>query len=201
MAAPVAEVAQASAVEGKKDKKKEVKWLKHYSSAQRILVVGDGDLSFSLALATAFGSAENLVATSLDSYDYLQIVYSEAKSNITELKTLGATVLHHVDVTEMKSHADLKVNRFDRIVFNFPHAGFTGPETKLRTINSHKELVRAFFSNASGLLRPDGEIHVAHKTGHPYDRWELEQLASESSLVMFEKQPFWQFEYPGYNQN
>ena len=45
-----------------------VKWLNHYSSAQSILVVGDGDMSFSLALAAAFGSGENLVATSLDSY-------------------------------------------------------------------------------------------------------------------------------------
>jgi 25S rRNA (uracil2634-N3)-methyltransferase len=45
-----------------------VKWLNHYSSVQSILVVGDGDFSFSLALATAFGSGYNLVATSLDSY-------------------------------------------------------------------------------------------------------------------------------------
>jgi 25S rRNA (uracil2634-N3)-methyltransferase len=44
------------------------KWLKHYSSEQSILIVGDGDFSFSLALATAFGSGRNLVATSLDSY-------------------------------------------------------------------------------------------------------------------------------------
>ncbi|CAL9046768.1 unnamed protein product [Musa banksii] len=45
-----------------------VKWLSHYSSAQQILLVGEGDFSFSLALANAFGSADNLVATSLDSY-------------------------------------------------------------------------------------------------------------------------------------
>lgn len=49
-------------------KGKGVKWLKHYSSAQSILIIGDGDFSFSMALATAFGSGANLVATSLDSY-------------------------------------------------------------------------------------------------------------------------------------
>lgn len=45
-----------------------VKWLGHYSSAQSILLVGDGDFSFSLALANAFGSGTNLVPTSLDTY-------------------------------------------------------------------------------------------------------------------------------------
>lgn len=55
-------------VEGKKGGKGRVKWVKHYSSSQSILIIGDGDLSFSQALATAFGSGENIVATSLDSY-------------------------------------------------------------------------------------------------------------------------------------
>jgi 25S rRNA (uracil2634-N3)-methyltransferase len=43
------------------------KWKKHYSSNHKILFVGEGDFSFSLSLAKAFGSAHNLVATSLDS--------------------------------------------------------------------------------------------------------------------------------------
>ncbi|KAM3276043.1 hypothetical protein ACQJBY_044425 [Aegilops geniculata] len=200
MASPVLEVAQAIAVEGEEDVKGEVKWLKHYYSAQRILVVGDGDFSFSLALATAFGSGENLVATSLDSYGYLKIMYSYGESNVTSLQRMGATVLHDVDATEMKSHAHLKLTRFDRIVFNFPHAGFTGRETTTNMVNSHKKLVKAFFRSASHLLRPDGEIHVTHRTGHPYDRWPIEQLASESALVMFEKDFFWKYDYPGYNQ-
>ncbi|KAG8385971.1 hypothetical protein BUALT_Bualt03G0100600 [Buddleja alternifolia] len=43
-------------------------WIKHYSSAHNILLVGEGDFSFSLCLAMAFGSATNIVATTLDSY-------------------------------------------------------------------------------------------------------------------------------------
>ncbi|KAI4989895.1 hypothetical protein ZWY2020_038258 [Hordeum vulgare] len=200
MASPVVEAAQATVVEGTKDNKGEVKWLKHYSSAQSILVVGDGDFSFSLALATTFGSGKNLVATSLDSYGYLTTWYSSAGSNVASLKSMGATVLHDVDVREMKSHAHLKLNRFDRIVFNFPHAGFTGNETQQHMIKSHRLLVLAFFRNASHLLRPDGEIHVTHRTGHPYDRWEIQQLASGSALVMSNKESFFKYYYPGYNQ-
>ncbi|KAK1631765.1 hypothetical protein QYE76_006080 [Lolium multiflorum] len=67
MATPIVVALQALSLEGKKDERV-VKWLKHYSSEQSILIVGDGDLSFSRSLATAFGSGENLVATSLDSY-------------------------------------------------------------------------------------------------------------------------------------
>lgn len=49
------------------DNSMEEKWIKHYSSRQKILLVGEGDFSFSACLATAFGSATNMVATSLDS--------------------------------------------------------------------------------------------------------------------------------------
>ncbi|XP_039797743.1 heavy metal-associated isoprenylated plant protein 41-like [Panicum virgatum] len=176
------------------------KWLGHYSSGQSILIVGDGDFSFSLALATAFGSRANLVTTSLDTYDALRGKYSKAESNIMELKRLGATVLHGVDEKKMRFHADLKSSRFDRIVFNFPHAGFKGKEDDMHMVNLHKELLWGFFFNARHLVRRYGEIHVTHKTGLPYDRWDLEHLPSRSSLAMVEKVSFRKEDYPGYNQ-
>uniref|UniRef100_A0A0E0M2I7 25S rRNA (uridine-N(3))-methyltransferase BMT5-like domain-containing protein n=1 Tax=Oryza punctata TaxID=4537 RepID=A0A0E0M2I7_ORYPU len=184
---------------GDEEDEEGVKWLKHYSSMQSILVIGDGDFSFSRSLATAFCSGENLVSTSLDSYETLRAKYAKAESNIMILKKMGATTLHGVDAKTMKHHTDLKMRRFDRIVFNFPHAGFKGNgENDVRLIKLHKDLVRGFFHNARHLLRPSGEIHVSHKEGSAYGKWNIEQLASKSSLILVEKVDFHIEDYPGY---
>ncbi|KAI5408920.1 hypothetical protein KIW84_054666 [Lathyrus oleraceus] len=60
--------------------------------------------------------------------------YKNAKSNLEELQKLGAYLLHGVDATKMKHHPDLKIRRFDRIIFNFPHAGFHRKEDNLMMI-------------------------------------------------------------------
>lgn len=60
--------------------------------------------------------------------------YKHAKSNLDELQKLGACLLHGVDATKMKFHSDLQMRRFDRVIFNFPHAGFHGKEDNLLLI-------------------------------------------------------------------
>jgi 25S rRNA (uracil2634-N3)-methyltransferase len=60
--------------------------------------------------------------------------------------------------------------------------------------------VHGFFANARHLLRPYGETHISHKTGFPYDAWDIAQLAYESSLIMVSKVDFSKKDYPGYNQ-
>ena len=47
------------------DDNTEEKWIKHYSSTQKMLLVGDGDFSFAVCLAKAFGSATNIVVADL----------------------------------------------------------------------------------------------------------------------------------------
>ena len=64
---------KGSIAEELKKKKKVVaedyeKGLEYYSSNHQILLVGEGDFSFSLSLARCFGSASNIVASSLDPY-------------------------------------------------------------------------------------------------------------------------------------
>ena len=55
-------------------------------------------------------------------------MYKKAKSNLEALEKLGASLLFGVDATKMKLHTDLKMWKFDRIIYNFPHAGFHGKE-------------------------------------------------------------------------
>ncbi|XXG55267.1 hypothetical protein AAC387_Pa03g2970 [Persea americana] len=185
--------------EAEVEEEEEGRWWKHYFSLHQILLVGEGDFSFSLCLAKAFGSASNLVTTSLDNYDVVTKKYIQAESNIQNLVKLGATVLHGVDATKMKLHTDLSMRKFDRIIFNFPHAGFYGKEDEIRLIELHRNLVQGFFRNASRMLRPNGEVHVSHKTSAPYDRWNLEELASKCSLSLTECVNFEKADYPGYH--
>ncbi|KAK4715040.1 hypothetical protein R3W88_020947 [Solanum pinnatisectum] len=177
----------------------EEKIIQHYSSYHQILLVGDGDFSFSLCLAQVFGSAANIVASSLQSYDDVIKMYKNGKSNLEKLKSLGGTVLHGVDATKIQLHTDLSNRKFDRIIYNFPHAGFHGSEDSDHLIQMHKNLVGRFFGSAKKMLRVDGQIHVTHKTCHPYGLWDLVGLGSGNSLICIECADFKIENYPGYN--
>ncbi|KAH1192802.1 Uncharacterized protein GmHk_19G053953 [Glycine max] len=114
-----------------------------YRSSDEILLVGEGDFSFSLCLARAFGTAKNMVATSLDSRASLRNKYGSALGNLTELEALGCTIVHRVDVHTML----------------------------------HKDLVSGFLYNAKYMLNKGGEIHITHKTTHPFSKWNIKKLA------------------------
>lgn len=175
------------------------RWIKYYSSSHNILLVGEGDFSFSLCLGMTFGCATNIVATTLDSYDGLITKYKNAEANLMILRILGATVLHGVDATRMWNLHDLRCKKFHRIIYNFPHAGFLGMESDPAVMMMHRDLVRGFLHNASTMLTVDGEIHVNHKAKAPFDSWRIEDLGSECSLVCIAQDEFRIRDYPGYN--
>lgn len=174
------------------------KWMTHYSSSHRILLVGEGDFSFSVCLARAFGSATNMVATSLDNQDCLTRKYSCGVRNVRELEERGCLVLYGVDATKMSDHFFLKTQRFDRIVYNFPHVGFLYRENSYCQIQLNKNLIKGFLRNAKSLLKENGEVHVSHKEGDPYDKWELEKKAKKIGLVVKDIVAFSKDDYPGY---
>jgi 25S rRNA (uracil2634-N3)-methyltransferase len=172
--------------------------IKHYSNVHQILLVGEGDFSFSSALANAFGSAENMVATSLDSREKLLQFYKSAHETLSNLERLGALILHGVDVTTMEEHHIIRKMRFHRIIYNFPHAGFCGQEYDLTVIKKHRHLLKMFFKNARTMVSEIGEIHVTHKEKDPYNKWELVKQAEECGLLLKESVHFTKEDYPGY---
>ncbi|CAM8884629.1 unnamed protein product [Rhodiola kirilowii] len=171
--------------------------IQDYCSSQKILLVGEGDFSFSACLAKAFGSAENIVATSLNSEAYLRSSYRNAVDNIFLLRMRGCKVYHEVDATDMKNHKMIKGLRFDRIIYNFPHSGdFRSTEFALR---KNQRLVRLFMENCVKLIEEKGEIHIRHKSTRFFRQWNLEGLASEAGLVLIEEAPFDIRGFRGYN--
>lgn len=60
--------------------------------------------------------------------------YKNAKSNLETLRNLGACIIHSVNAKRMNLHTDLRMRKFDRIIFNFPHAGFRGKEDNIHII-------------------------------------------------------------------
>ena len=56
---------------------------------RRVLTVGDGDLSYSLALARAYDNSIDLTATTLLSEQELRETYSAAAGVLTELRHAG----------------------------------------------------------------------------------------------------------------
>ncbi|KAH6768133.1 hypothetical protein C2S51_013469 [Perilla frutescens var. frutescens] len=177
----------------------EGRWIKHYSSCHRILLVGEGDFSFSTCLAAAFGWASNMVATSLDSQDFLVKNYGSALSNLVELSIRNCRVMHEINATTMANDSRLSGMKFDRIIYNFPFAGFFKGLSRDAQLRRHRSLVSGFMENAKEMLSENGEIHITHKTNEFHKEWKLEVVASIHRLMLVEAVDFNHLDYQGYN--
>ncbi|XP_059069494.1 uncharacterized protein LOC131050897 [Cryptomeria japonica] len=139
-----------------------------------------------------------MAASSLDSREKIISSYESGQNNLQNLEKLGAMILHGVDATTMNKLEIIKERRFDRIIFNFPHAGFFWNEKDNRVIKKHRHLLNMFFKNGMTMLNKMGEIHVTHKEQDPYDKWKLVEEAEKCGLVLKESVEFDKADYPGY---
>jgi 25S rRNA (uracil2634-N3)-methyltransferase len=107
-----------------------------FQATDTVLLVGEGNFSFARALVnidlsqSPFSSQvaariipENITATSYDSEDECYAKYPDAKEIVSELRGKGVEVLFNVDATKISSKGLGKRKVYDRVVFNFPHAG------------------------------------------------------------------------------
>ncbi|DBA01132.1 TPA: hypothetical protein N0F65_001760 [Lagenidium giganteum] len=169
-----------------------------FSDRQRILVVGDGDFSFSLALSV-YLSGRNIVATCYDSKRELQDKYSQALVNVDALETAGASVHWGVDATALEKekwiHLDAYADGFHAIVFNFPHLGGSTEED----IGKNQELLRNFFYSSRAFLHStQGHVYVSLRNTLFYNRWKIQEQAKLSGFKLKRVEPFDSSLYAGY---
>lgn len=100
-----------------------------FNPTDRILLIGEGNFSFARALTiNAPTSLEdlppsNVTATAYDTEEDCYMKYPEAQIIVQGLREMGIEVLFNVDATKLDKVSALKGKRWDRIVWNFPHAG------------------------------------------------------------------------------
>ena len=170
-----------------------------YQKGMSVLTVGDGDLTFSLAVARIlfansgknavqqYRNSSRLVATSYESRETLFKVYPNIGETIRELESMGATVCYQVDATNIAETLPEDVRRvhngFNRITWNFPCSAIgSGQDGQNDAMEFNKQLIRDFVRNSitSKLLdENDGEIHMLHKTKPPFNQWQIESVALE----------------------
>jgi 25S rRNA (uracil2634-N3)-methyltransferase len=160
-----------------------------------ILCIGDGDFSFSLALARvllAEGDIDQcnstIVTTSYESLPALEDIYGKERlwCTIHEVESLGVKVCYDVDATDLQKTLPLyNEGFFHRIVWNFPCTAVeNGQDGQNKEMERNKELIRKFVTSASCMLHAAcGEIHIAHKTKPPFDKWKIEEEVTRCSLL------------------
>ncbi|OQR90537.1 hypothetical protein THRCLA_09295 [Thraustotheca clavata] len=157
----------------------------------KILIVGDGNFSYSVAIAKAF-NALSITATSLDTKQELLAMYPTASQNLLTLKKIPTIqVRHGIDATKLASY-DLPM--FDRIVFNFPHS-YEANGTRHNKISNHRRLLLNFLLSCQSVLATQGQVWIALCAGQGGtfaeeikrlhgDTWQIEQCAANANMLV-----------------
>lgn len=129
-------------------------------SKLRILTVGDGDFSCSLALMRAYPSlVQHLVATSLLlSRDEVVATYPRASAVINDLNSFdNVEIKYGVDATKLHKNDDLRSDEFDLVMFHHPHLGYDNVNEKNRDKSDlskrHEFLLVNYILSASEILK------------------------------------------------
>ena len=154
----------------------------------RILILGDGDFSFTRAFLENLISASvefpsfELIATSFDSEITLKSKYSgfaAIKTSIQKLAKQNAAsveIKHCIDATKPLNEqlyplscADHATDYFDCIIFNFPHLG-------IESAVAHASLLAHIFHAVAGVMRPMNELSLLSRTN-------VDSLSTPNSVI------------------
>ena len=146
--------------------------IKHINYKQRILLLGEGDFSFSASLSR-LGFC-NLIATSFQTYKSMKEQYVNSASNVALIERMNNRVLYEIDVHKLDTYKHFESLSFDVIIFNFPHTGSPNFDHK-SSIPSNQSLLRSIFEKTANYLSKHGELHISLKNEPIYNSWNIQQ--------------------------
>ena len=121
---------------------------------EKTLLAGEGNLSFTISLTGMDRIVPSrLTATTFETEKELAEM---ARANAKELRSMGMTVLHGVDATDLA--ATFGSQRFDTIVFQFPNAG---SRDSVEGHTANFILVRDFLISAAKQLVYSGQVLIS----------------------------------------
>ena len=164
-----------------------------FSNSSCILLVGEGNFSFSLSLYKKLKC--KVIATDLECEENL---CSSTKKNINDLQLNGQSVILNFDATKLHENELINCNDMTDIIFNFPHA-----KCKKIKIGLNRDLLKNFFFSCNKLINSNKvKIHVTLCSGQSgieeiesksikwSDSWQITEQASSSDFVLIKVTPF-----------
>ena len=155
------------------------------------LLVGEGNLSFTMSLVKKLQLLPNLISSTYENYSELP---EYAQFNAKLLKQAGIKVLYGLDGTEL--HKNFHSNTFDTIIFQFPHSG---SKEGINGVNANYVLVKKFIISASYSLKRDGVLLITIVDSDFYNNmFRFDELAKELRISQLVKYKFNPKDYPEY---
>jgi hypothetical protein len=172
-----------------------------------VLLCGEGDFSFALALSAAPNCPTHITATSFDSYYELADRYKGScmPDRLRLLQSRGVRVLHGVDATVLDHDDRLAGSPFTAIVFQFPHVhgrmkiklnrtllrGFMASASRLSEVERQQQpgggaVVRVTLARGQGGTPADGSAVRAVEGNH----WQVLEAAAAQGMVLQAAGPF-----------
>ncbi|CAO2635104.1 Ferredoxin-fold anticodon-binding domain-containing protein 1 homolog [Lemmus lemmus] len=169
---------------------------------RRLLLVGEGNFSFTASLLDTLDPGVSVTATCLQHPADLN-GDPVTQENLQRLRERGIEVRFGVDCTQLAHTLQGHDRDFDRIYFNFPHCG------RKAGVAKNRELLAKFFQSCADVLAKEGEVHVTlcrGQGGTPADKpqrewhnsWQVVAMAALGGFILSDVYPFSCEAVPGY---